>query len=65
MTALPGWQPIETAPADLRVVLLADVRGNVGQGHRSDMSATGWIFQVPTVEAEATHWMPLPEAPQP
>ena len=58
------WQPIETAPKDGVTYLVADaVRGMVaphirGVIHNNPGTAHDWQYG----EA-ATHWMPLPEAP--
>jgi hypothetical protein len=78
ITALPapggviaGWQPIETAPLDYKVVLLYQPGGSsfaeaVGQGHRTDLRQHAhdkWVFQGTGLICEPTHWMPLPPAP--
>ena len=58
------WQPIETAPKDGETYLVADAgRGMVaphirGVIHNNSGTAYDWQYG----EA-ATHWMPLPEAP--
>lgn len=58
------WQPIETAPKGYAVVLLADAKGNVGQGHRQNITRpNGWCWQATMYECEPTHWMPLPTPP--
>lgn len=56
-----AWQPIETAPADVNVLL----------GWQSDYPA-GWQSEVKFAHdtrgrwwhGQATHWMPIPPAPQ-
>jgi len=58
------WGLIETAPDSLEVFLLADAEGNVGQGHRSRNSATGWVFQVTYWEVTPTHWSYMPKHPR-
>jgi hypothetical protein len=66
------WQPIDTAPRDNSIILLAgiDDLGDqvVGEGywetylwwngeHNDPEWSWGW-------EAEPTHWMPMPEPPK-
>lgn len=68
----PLWQPIETAPRDNSIILLAgiDDDGNqvVGEGYWETYSwwdgehnnpEWSWCW-----EADPTHWMPLPEPPK-
>lgn len=54
------WQPIETAPRDGTVILLADMRGRVANGEFGNYKVWSW----PYVMVEPTHWMPLPASPQ-
>ena len=58
------WQPIETAPINIYVLVFCDDikisvqnAGLLGQ-KRSWVDDAGWKFH-------PTHWMPLPEAPKP
>jgi len=62
------WQPIETAPKDGRDMLLAGVhlldgpRQFVGGWWQSEED---WADEdARRINFRATHWMPLPEAPQ-
>jgi hypothetical protein len=63
--AAPEWQPIETAPKDGSSYLIADaVRGFVAlhiRGVIHNNPGTSWDWQY---GEEATHWMPLPNAPK-
>jgi hypothetical protein len=63
------WQPIETAPKTLDVVLLYEPPHGVGQGHRTldgmrNANGWHWVFQVTKHGCEPTHWMPLPHPPR-
>ena len=60
-----GWQPIETAPKDCRILIGREGHPWVYSGFWSDRSrhwSTGYgamdYFDSPT------HWMPLPAAPK-
>jgi hypothetical protein len=71
-----GWQPISTAPKDGTLVLLSVCWSGIGEAHRARIDpvmcvarfdGAFWIddegvFQA--AEADATHWMPLPEPPK-
>ena len=57
------WQPIETAPADVPLLLYCPDRGPANEARcecREYRNTRGG-----TEHAWATHWMPLPEAPKP
>lgn len=54
------WQPIETAPRDGTVILLADMRGRVANGEFGNYKVWSW----PYVMVEPTHWMPLLQPPE-
>jgi hypothetical protein len=60
------WSPIETAPSDVDV-LIANRLGHVMWGVKSD--GVWWHFDSSTSEPcrehQPTHWMSLPEAPDP
>ena len=61
---LTDWQPIETAPKDGSSYLIADcVRGFVAPDIRGvihNNPGTSWDWEY---GEQATHWMPLPDAP--
>ncbi len=67
------WQPIETAPKDGTVVILADDSSVYPQGWWR--MRKGWVFLDTNVEGPdytngwvkgygPTHWMPLPDPPE-
>lgn len=69
-----GWQPIETAPRDRRVLLWGRYWSD-GQGWFSDALSGWWSAELERWEANGglhsysfgvrpTHWMPLPAPPQ-
>lgn len=64
-----GWQPIETAPKDGTMVLIADARdGYVCEARHLDEGRGWWARNNdPTdywgEEIFPTHWMPLPQPP--
>ena len=58
------WQPINTAPKDTAVLILAGnevaIAHKTGRGWYSpDTGGDGTFFRNPAV----THWMPIPELP--
>lgn len=57
-----GWQPIETAPRDVRAILFTPAERLYEKPHPDD-----WEMRVarPRDWGWATHWMPLPSAPTP
>lgn len=61
------WQPIETAPKDGRVVLFRAESNRIASAmaicfYRKAMDE--WVTESGGVTFfDATHWMPLPEAP--
>lgn len=72
---LNGWQPIETAPKDIDVLLLCKKRGCVRGRWNADMYAKKprpyWTNDreyvwgiVETRKDQPTHWMPLPTPPE-
>ena len=66
----PGWQPIETAPKDeTSVVLLFDPntedgKGVVFEGQWDDV-IEAWFDFCDNFQRAPTHWMPLPNPPEP
>jgi hypothetical protein len=64
----PAWMPIETAPKDGSSYLVW--AGGVGMAHYVDYYQSGYAHKAPFSEnlaawkAKATHWMPLPAAPE-
>ena len=68
----PAWRSIETAPRDKSLILLGylphkrlkDGR-RVYEGRWNDLLTTWTSANGFLVHDEATHWMPLPEGPQP
>jgi len=62
------WQPIETAPKDVSVIVYAD--GVVGEASCPDATDRWWWAQTDEHDSWArpiypTHWRPLPEPPKP
>jgi hypothetical protein len=59
-----GWQPIETAPKDERILL-----GGFYASGNFDVEVGAWVFthrRWPYIgDKFATHWMPLPAPPSP
>ena len=60
------WQPIETAPIEVKVLILTNIgifqaikRGVNWIASDSTKKGRFWV-----VAEEKTHWMPLPEAPK-
>lgn len=67
------WQPIETAPKDGTLILLASIDGYVMEASwfdawYGDRANPGWMYANLDEEhgsyIDATHWMPLPEPPK-
>jgi hypothetical protein len=67
-----GWQPIETAPKDVWVLVfcpwLSEAR--IGKFNTQRPGHYGWRVMhstykgaAPLYSAQPTHWMPLPAAP--
>lgn len=73
MTALPIqardglWQPIETAPRDKTHVALLRLNGDGSwtYGHGYYMPLEGWRCWKHYAHKPPTHWVPLPEPPEP
>jgi len=57
-----AWQPIETAPKDGTLILLSRKHSMV-VGYWNDEWET-WKFHIDGLFNSATHWQPLPAAPQ-
>lgn len=54
------WQPIETAPKDGRFLCFEHVRGRPDMTMVDFFDPAEWVNGAPPF---ATHWMPLPAAP--
>jgi hypothetical protein len=64
-SAVQGWQPIETAPKDGIPIILGWPKMALG-GYWAEWRGTWTTAHGEYVgENEPTHWMPLPDAPQP
>lgn len=59
---LPQWQPIETAPKDGTMVLIAWAGGGYPRTSRWLHNSQGWAVAT-TQTLDPTHWMPLPPSP--
>jgi len=65
LEALTAWQPIETAPERVDILILVQTRVGV-QVEQVEM-VDGHYFRLYGVSAEyhnPTHWMPLPKPPE-
>jgi hypothetical protein len=60
-----GWQPIETAPKDRRIIVFrphgTDYIPKVGEDYWSVELGNCWAHSNSSVQP--THWMPLPDPP--
>lgn len=59
------WQPIETAPWEVRVLFYEDMKG-ICIGERDPLCGfqlDGWLDSDCLPSIHPTHWMPLPAAP--
>lgn len=62
--AQPKWQPIETAPDRVPVILFIEGGILVGEKVSSNFWAVSPIYESYKIEPTTpTHWMPLPEPP--
>ena len=69
------WQPIETAPKDGTWIYATDSKFRLAchWADAPDNLTGGWVIDYralldcfyPTVDIKLTHWMPLPDLPQP
>jgi len=60
----PDWQPIETAPKDGTLVLVAFIRdGSVLRASDAAFNGLGWYTRNGSACHWRTHWMPLPAPP--
>jgi hypothetical protein len=62
------WQPIETAPSNIEVLLFCPDRGCASNRARIELgfASHGWVSKFTnnmSYHAWATHWMPLPPFP--
>jgi hypothetical protein len=63
---MSDWQPIETAPRDVSVIVYAD--DCVGEASRPDATGRWWWtntdeHDIGVREIFPTHWMPMPPPP--
>lgn len=68
MSVIQGWQPIETAPKDGTEILMVQADGYLQVGEWAAwMQTPCWVIidsqAGGVIEAEPTHWMPLPTPP--
>lgn len=59
------WQPIESAPHDRTIMLGYDYEGFLfacSSGYWTEHNGGGWVRLCPF---QPTHWMPLPNPPEP
>ncbi|WP_413730842.1 hypothetical protein [Sodalis sp. RH22] len=60
-----GWKPIDTAPTDGTIVLLAGKQGRMADGYfgqpKGWANPDRWVW--PFIHANPTHWKHLPAAP--
>jgi len=62
----PLWQPIETAPRDVEILLLAPERSiYIGEcwTDYTEKDEPPYFMVLEIGQIYPTHWMPLPEAP--
>ena len=64
LAALPGWQPIETAP-ERQTILVCQSQNSIMATARGKNKHGNWRTGVGPMDyiAGVTHWMPLPDAP--
>lgn len=55
------WQPINSAPPDMRDVLIWGAGQDVHKGYR--LNREWWIEGGQVTASGITHWMPLPHPP--
>ena len=70
-----GWQPIETAPKDQRLLLYVpdeagtDWANQIGYLNQDEPNSPYWVFNDQSLRYamahQPTHWMPLPTPPDP
>ena len=62
----PQWQPIETAPRDGTLILIArmpcDYWHGIFVGYWND-TIDEWFYSAALLISQPTHWMPLPKPP--
>lgn len=68
--AEPQWQPIETAPANVKVLLYCPDRGCQSNKERIELDYAKFGQRIDGISSSmsfhswATHWMPLPKPPK-
>ncbi len=64
-SALDGWMPIASAPKDGTKILLCK-KSLIADGFSVKYKGRDdYYFAWPYINADPTHWMPLPAAPKP
>lgn len=61
--SMSEWQPIDTAPADSREVLLLSQIGKVYVAYRGGFAGNWLTTPGQWTVNRPTHWMPLPSTP--
>src|SRR3974390_2617997 len=69
IAAMPGWQPIETAPKDGPTIIVH--RPNFDGDYIPQVGIDWWMFRLDgdcwansRENCQPTHWIPLPEPPK-
>ena len=62
--AVPGWQPMDTAPTDGTELLLRSAAGRIANGSYVPVNGRLGYWAWAMVKQEPTHWMPLPTSPK-
>ncbi len=60
-----GWQPMDTAPKDKTLVIVALIRdGVIWRVSDAAFNGLGWYTKSGEACHWRTHWMPLPDPPK-